>query len=295
VQLDYARQDYRGLTKSRPSPALFMAASTPRTSIYSLGRNLFLWPLIDWKSLSLLAMSGNMPEGLLDGLTQWAIESFRLRQLDKRIVSMSVNSSIISETAVERVAEANLPTEFGLFKIIGFRNLATGEEIVALVKGDVTGGEHVLVRLHSQCLTGDVFYSVKCDCGRQLHQAMKLIDEEGSGAIVYQPQEGRGIGLLNKIRAYALQDEGLDTVEANLSLGFEADLRQYEDCAEVIKNLGIKSVRLLSNNPDKIAALRAADVDVSERVSLEVEADASTLNYLKTKKEKLGHLLKNIA
>jgi 3,4-dihydroxy 2-butanone 4-phosphate synthase/GTP cyclohydrolase II len=210
-------------------------------------------------------------------------------------MSRTTNSSVASEIEIERVAEANLPTEFGLFRIIGFKNLMTGEEIVALVKGEPDRSGPVLVRLHSQCLTGDVFYSVKCDCGRQLHQAMKAIEEEGSGVIVYQQQEGRGIGLLNKIKAYALQDEGLDTVEANLSLGFEADQRQYEDCAEVIKKLGISSVRLLSNNPEKVAALEAAGIDVIERVSIEVEPDEATINYLRTKKAKLGHLLDNIA
>jgi 3,4-dihydroxy 2-butanone 4-phosphate synthase / GTP cyclohydrolase II len=205
----------------------------------------------------------------------------------------STNSSIASK--VERVAEANLPTEFGLFRIIGFRDLMTGEEIIALVKGEVDTPEPVLVRVHSQCLTGDVFYSVKCDCGRQLHQAMKKIEAEGRGVIIYQQQEGRGIGILNKIKAYALQDEGLDTVEANLSLGFEADQRQYDDCAEVIKELGISSVRLLSNNPEKIAALQAAGIKVIERISIEVEPDETTIDYLRTKKTKLGHILDKIS
>ena len=210
-------------------------------------------------------------------------------------MTTTTNCSTISKVEVERVAEANLPTEFGQFKIIGFSNRGTEEEIVALVKGDVENKGSVLVRLHSQCLTGDVFYSVKCDCGRQLHQAMKLIEDESCGVIVYQPQEGRGIGLLNKIKAYALQDLGLDTVEANLSLGFEADQREYEDCAEVIKALGIKSVRLLSNNPEKIAALQSAGVDVIERISIEVEPDETTIDYLRAKKAKLGHMLEKIA
>ena len=167
------------------------------------------------------------------------------------------------------------------------------EEAVALVMGDVTSTPP-LVRIHSQCLTGDVFHSIKCDCGRQLHHAMKLIEEEGHGAIIYQQQEGRGIGIINKIRAYALQDAGLDTVEANLSLGFQADLRHYECCADIIKQLGLRRIRLLSNNPDKLAGLRAAGVEVVERVPIEVEADENSFNYLKTKKEKLGHLLDNL-
>jgi len=195
---------------------------------------------------------------------------------------------------VERVAEADLPTEFGTFRIVGFRLAATGEEIVALLKGEPSRDVPALVRIHSQCLTGDVFHSIKCDCGRQLNQAIRLIADEGNGAIIYQLQEGRGIGLMNKIRAYALQDAGMDTVEANLTLGFDADLRQYESCAAVIKQLGLGPIRLLSNNPDKIAGLRAAGVEVIERVSIEIEADEKSISYLKTKREKLGHLLDNL-
>jgi 3,4-dihydroxy 2-butanone 4-phosphate synthase / GTP cyclohydrolase II len=197
-------------------------------------------------------------------------------------------------SGIEYVAEANLPTEQGQFRIIGFRGKGTNEEFVALVKGDLSADRASLVRIHSQCLTGDVFHSTKCDCGRQLDYAMKLIQEEGHGVIVYQPQEGRGIGILNKIRAYALQDAGLDTVEANLSLGFEADLRQYECCAEIIKQLGLRSVRMMSNNPDKIAALRTAGIEIVERVPIEFEPHETSINYMKTKKEKLGHMLENL-
>jgi 3,4-dihydroxy 2-butanone 4-phosphate synthase/GTP cyclohydrolase II len=203
-------------------------------------------------------------------------------------------STVAKANKIERIAEANLPTEFGNFRIVGFRQLDTGEEIVALVKGQPSNTTPVLIRIHSQCLTGDVFHSIKCDCGRQLQQAMELIEQEGCGAIIYQLQEGRGIGLMNKIRAYALQDQGQDTVEANLSLGFDADMRDYEVCAEVIKQLGIGAVRLLSNNPDKIEGLRSAGVEVVERVSIEVEADQTSIGYLKTKREKLGHLLENL-
>jgi len=195
---------------------------------------------------------------------------------------------------IERVAEANLPTEFGAFRLVGFREHGSGEEIVVLAKGALEPGSPTLVRIHSQCLTGDVFHSVKCDCGRQLHQAMKMIEAEGSGVIVYQLQEGRGIGLINKIRAYALQDQGQDTVEANLSLGFDPDLREYRACAEVIKGMGVRKVRLLSNNPAKLAALQEAGLEVVERISIEIEPDESALSYLKTKKEKLGHLLDNV-
>lgn len=192
---------------------------------------------------------------------------------------------------IERVAEANLPTEFGCFRIVGFRENHTGEEFVALVKGQLDQETPTLVRIHSQCLTGDVFHSNKCDCGRQLNNAMKLIEEEGLGAIIYQQQEGRGIGIMNKIRAYALQDAGMDTVEANISLGFEADMRQYDSCVEIIRQLGLKRIRIMSNNPDKIEALRAAGLEVVERIPMEFEPHARSLEYLKTKKEKLGHML----
>jgi len=194
-------------------------------------------------------------------------------------------------SGVERLAEANLPTEFGLFRIIGFKSLATNEEFPVLVKGELDENTPALVRIHSQCLTGDVFHSLKCDCGRQLDQAMNLIQQEGRGVIIYQQQEGRGIGITNKIRAYELQDAGQDTVEANLSLGFEADLRQYECCVDILKQLGLRRIRLMSNNPDKIAAVRQAGIEIVERVSIEVEPREDSMEYMKTKKEKLGHLL----
>jgi 3,4-dihydroxy 2-butanone 4-phosphate synthase/GTP cyclohydrolase II len=195
------------------------------------------------------------------------------------------------QTTVEQVAEARLPTETGEFRIIGFRSLVSTEEFVVLVKGELRPDQPSLVRIHSQCMTGDVFGSVKCDCGRQLQAAMKLIEQEGHGAIVYQQQEGRGIGIINKIRAYALQDEGADTIEANEQLGFDADMRRYEQCAEILLELGLGSVRVMSDNPAKIRALRQAGLDIVERVRLEVEPHDFFAGYLKTKKEKMGHLV----
>lgn len=193
--------------------------------------------------------------------------------------------------SVERVAVANLPTEWGDFKLAGYKSLISDEEFVVLFKGDLRPDVPTLVRIHSQCLTGDVFGSSKCDCGAQLHRTMQMIQEEGRGAIVYQQQEGRGIGILNKIRAYALQDEGADTVEANERLDLPIDSRDYRQCAEVLFDLGLCKVKVISNNPGKLKALEDAGLEIVERVSIEVEAAEPAAKYLQTKKEKLGHLL----
>jgi 3,4-dihydroxy 2-butanone 4-phosphate synthase/GTP cyclohydrolase II len=192
---------------------------------------------------------------------------------------------------VERVAEARLPTELGEFRIIGYRSIVSDEEYVALVRGTLSSERPTLARIHSQCLTGDVFGSTKCDCGQQLKAAMKLIAEENSGAIVYQQQEGRGIGIINKIRAYALQDAGADTIEANERLGLAVDLRSYEECAEILLDLGLRRVRLISNNPEKIKALRNCGLEIVERVPLRVKFHRSLRHYLKTKREQMGHLI----
>ena len=189
------------------------------------------------------------------------------------------------------MAVATLPTEFGEFKIAGYRSLISDEEFVALFKGEMRRETHTLVRIHSQCLTGDVFGSTKCDCGPQLHQTMEMIQAEGRGALVYQQQEGRGIGILNKIRAYALQDAGADTVEANEQLGLAVDLREYRQCAEILFDLGLCHVRVISNNPLKLRALEEAGLQIVERVSIQVAPTEKAEGYLRTKKEKLGHLL----
>lgn len=193
--------------------------------------------------------------------------------------------------SVEKVAVANLPTEMGDFKIAGYRSKTSSEEFVVLFKGEMDRNIPTLVRIHSQCLTGDVFGSIKCDCGPQLHKAMELIEEEGRGAVVYQQQEGRGIGIVNKIRAYALQDEGADTIEANEKLGFAVDSREYHQCAEILFDLGLCKVRVMSNNPEKLKALKDAGLRLVERVPLEVDSKEPAAHYLKTKKEKMGHLL----
>ena len=196
--------------------------------------------------------------------------------------------------SVERVSAARLPTEVGDFMIAGYRSLVSDEEFVALYKGDIRPERPTLARIHSQCLTGDVFGSTKCDCGRQLRRAMEMIEAEGRGAIVYQMQEGRGIGIINKIRAYALQDEGADTVEANEQLGLAVDLREYRQCAEVLFDLGLCQAKVLSNNPLKLRAMEEAGLRVVERVALEVEPADAAVHYLRTKKTKLGHLLDSV-
>jgi len=195
--------------------------------------------------------------------------------------------------ALTKIAEADFPTQFGHFRIYGFEGAIDGqtEEAVVLRMGEVASGDPPLVRIHSECLTGDVFHSLRCDCRSQLELSLELIAGEGRGLIIYEHQEGRGIGLLNKLRAYQLQDAGADTVEANERLGFEADLRSYQMPGEILHFLGVKRVRLLSNNPEKISALENAGIEVVERVPCIVEAQASNTGYLQTKKEKMGHLL----
>jgi GTP cyclohydrolase II len=190
---------------------------------------------------------------------------------------------------VRKIAEADFPTRFGHFRIYGFEN--DGEEAVVLRMGDIENGEPPLVRIHSECLTGDVFHSLRCDCRSQLELALASIAGEGRGLIIYEHQEGRGIGLLNKLRAYELQDLGADTVEANEQLGFDADLRGYELPAGILRFFGLRAVRLMSNNPEKIQALEQAGVEVTERVPCIVEPNESTEDYLRTKKEKMGHFL----
>ncbi|OLE88607.1 MAG: GTP cyclohydrolase II [Acidobacteria bacterium 13_1_20CM_2_55_15] len=193
-----------------------------------------------------------------------------------------------------KVAETSLPTPLGTFRLFGFQSEPKTENVLALVMGKPNPDEAALVRIHSQCLTGDVFGSERCDCGDQLHFALSTIAESGSGLLIYQLQEGRGIGLMNKLLAYELQDSGHDTVEANEHLGFEADHRNYDLCAGVLRHFGITRVRLMTNNPQKFDALEAAGIHVVERVPIEIPPSDGTKEYLKTKKAKLGHLLSNV-
>ena len=196
----------------------------------------------------------------------------------------------VHEKHVIREAKAKLPTDYGDFDIYGYVNDITGENHIALLKGDIGDGENVLCRVHSECMTGDVFGSKRCDCGQQLHKAMELIQQEGRGVVLYMRQEGRGIGLINKLKTYVLQEQGCDTVEANIKLGFQPDLREYWIGAQILRDLGVKSLRLMTNNPNKVYGLDGFGLRVAERVPIEVEPQQYDRFYLQTKKDKMGHI-----
>lgn len=314
VSVDYLHNTSSGIS-TFDRAATVRSLADPATKPSDLGRPGHIFPLVaaaegvlrraghTEATVDLMRLAGLKPCGVLceilddDGTMKRrdALIEFAKKHSMKIItVKDLIAYRLQTDRLVKKIAEAEMPTDAGEFKIVGYQNVVDGKEHVALVKGSWEEGEPILVRVHSECLTGDVFHSMRCDCGLQLDAAMKQINEAGKGVLLYMRQEGRGIGLLNKLRAYALQEQGMDTVQANEALGFLPDARDYGIGAQILVDLGVRKMRLLTNNPTKRVGIESFGLEVVERVPIEVPHNDRNIDYLRTKKTKMGHLLQHL-
>ncbi|MCL7988012.1 bifunctional 3,4-dihydroxy-2-butanone-4-phosphate synthase/GTP cyclohydrolase II [Sphingobacterium sp. lm-10] len=303
-----------GISSSDRSKTI-LALINPDIKNEELGRPGHIFPLIakdggvlrrtghTEAAVDLARLAGFEPAGVLVEVLKDDGEMARLpdlievaKRFDLKIISIEdlIEYRLKHDSLIEEVVEVQMPTAWGDFQLQAYRQKNTGEEHLALIKGTWESDESILVRVHSSCITGDIFGSCRCDCGPQLHKSMELIEQEGKGVIVYMNQEGRGIGLINKLHAYKLQEQGIDTVDANLQLGFKPDLRDYGIGAQILRSLGVTKMRLLSNNPTKRAGLIGYGLEVVENVAIEIEPNSHNEFYLKTKRDRMGHSLKNI-
>ncbi|NQY11919.1 MAG: bifunctional 3,4-dihydroxy-2-butanone-4-phosphate synthase/GTP cyclohydrolase II [Flavobacteriales bacterium] len=252
-------------------------------------------------AVDLAKLAGFQPAGVLVEIMNEDGSMARLPELMKiaerfelKIISIEdlVGYRIKNDSLIERMVDVHLPTEWGNFELIAYRQIYTGEEHLALIKGEWDENEPVMVRVHSSCVTGDIFGSCRCDCGAQLHAAMEMVEKEGKGVVVYMNQEGRGIGLINKLKAYKLQEQGMDTVEANIELGFKEDQREYGVGAQILRDLNVSKIKLMTNNPTKRAGLIGYGLEIVENIPIEIESNEHNHNYLRTKRDKMGHSIK---
>ncbi len=314
VSVDYAHDTTTGISAFDRSKTI-KAIADENTKPEDLLRPGHIFPLISVKegvlrraghteaTVDLMRLAGLKPTGVLceiineDGTMARLAELVEFaKKFNLKIITIKdlIAYKLKTDSMVECVATAKMPTDYGDFKLHVFINTVDGKEHVALIKGEIKKDDPILVRVHSECLTGDVFGSMRCDCGDQLHNAMKMIEKEGKGVILYMRQEGRGIGLINKVKAYALQETGMDTVEANLALGFEPDPRDYGIGAQILYKLGIRKMKLITNNPTKRVGMISYGLEVDSLVPIEIPANPVNLEYLNTKKFKMGHLLHNL-
>ncbi|MCC7430856.1 bifunctional 3,4-dihydroxy-2-butanone-4-phosphate synthase/GTP cyclohydrolase II [bacterium] len=311
ISVDYKHETTTGISASDRAKTL-LAMVDPKTKPYDLARPGHIHPLVSRKGgvlqraghtealIDLAKLAGLYPSGVLCEILNDDGTMARYDDLKKISEQFKIKMITIAdlidyrqkrEKLIRRVVETKIPTSFGEFKLYAYETTIDDKNHLALVKGEIDSSKPVLVRVHSECLTGDTFHSLRCDCGEQLAAAMQQIQNEGSGVIVYMRQEGRGIGLVNKLKAYALQDQGFDTVEANEKLGFKADLREYGIGAQILKDVGVQKMRILTNNPKKIIGLDKYGIEIIERVPLETFPTQTNKKYLKTKRDKLGHLI----